>query len=232
MTVTAKWVTVGGDLMIAHMARVSNPKATLEDPSKKLIGYLIRNHHWSPFEMANMCLEIETQRDISAQILRHRSFSFQEFSTRYAQVSELLESTECRFQHQTNRQMSLPRGQVQGESFLGHNMDETVAFFNGAYRNLSRHITDIYEELIRRGVAKEVARRILPIGMIPTKLYMNGTVRSWIHYCAERTKPGTQLEHRRIAVAAALVLNEHFPQTFEAVVEEGLIQKENLSILG
>ena len=226
--VKLKWYTPQGDAMIAHMARVSNSKATPDDPAQSLIGYLLRSHHWSPFEMANLCLEIETQRDISAQILRHRSFSFQEFSTRYAAVEELLHSTECRWQDPKNRQSSRtfddlveehgPWPEVNGEL-----AEATVSYFDAVVNETRVRSMEAYEELLRRGVAKEVARRILPIGLMPTRMYMNGTVRSWLHYVSERTKPGVQKEHRAIAQEAANILRRCFPWTFAAAVESGML---------
>lgn len=226
-SVKLKWYTPQGDKMIAHMARVSNSKATDSDPAERLIGYLIRNKHWSPAEMASVCLEISTQRDISAQILRHRSFSFQEFSTRYAQVEKLLYSTECRFQGTTNRQSSktfddlvAEHGPVPGVN--GELAEETVSYFDAVVNETRTRSMEAYEELLRRGVAKEVARRILPIGLMPTRLYMTGTLRSWVHYLSLRMAPSTQTEHRVIAVRAYQEIAQCFPLFMSAAYDEGL----------
>lgn len=220
--VSTIWATPKGDQSIAYLARVSNSKAQPDDPGHKLIEYLLRNHHWSPFEMASLTLEIRTQRDISAQILRHRSFSFQEFSTRYAEVEELLAVTECRFQDTTNRQSSFTMDQLTGD--FVDDAEATVAYFDAVINETRTRSLEAYAELLRRGVAKEVARRILPIGLIPTKLYMNGTVRSWLHYCSERTKPGVQKEHRMIAIHALNELFMSYPQTVKAAIDSGAFQ--------
>lgn len=234
--VRLKWATPDGDDLVAHMARVSNTKANLGDPGAKLIGFLIRNHHWSPFEMVNMCLEIHTERDISAQILRHsKEFRFQEFSTRYAEVEDLRWSTECRFQDIQNRQNSISIGQVDyGQVMMdnetrkpiketlpsvnGYPMEETVSYFDAVVNETRVRSLEAYRELLERGVAKECARRVLPIGLMPTVMYINSNLRGWIHYLAERTKPGVQKEHREIALAVEPHFAEHFPQVWEAVL--------------
>lgn len=217
--VSTIWVTPDGDSLIAYQARVSNPKATKDDPSSRLIGYLIRNHHWSPFQMANLCVEINTTRDISAQIIRHQSAHFQEFSTRYADVESLIWFRECRFQDDKNRQNSFTADQVHDADDSPDKMmalDETVAYWDALVNEARVRSEEGYAEARRRGVAKEVARTILPIGLIPTKLYMNGTVRTWMHYLFERTKPGVQKEHRDIALKIELIFKEAFPDTYEA----------------
>lgn len=234
-----KWCTPDGDKLVAHIARVSNPKATIDDPSAKLIKYLIRNHHWSPFEMVNLCLEIHTERDISAQILRHsKEFRFQEFSTRYAEVEDLRWSTECRFQDHKNRQNSFDApGQIEylknraAEHAKRGNDDtvrqfehqvklaeETVSYFDAVVNETRERSLEAYRELLERGVAKECARRILPIGLMPTVMYINSNLRGWIHYLQERTKPGVQKEHREIALAVEPFIAHHFPMVWDAVV--------------
>lgn len=221
--VRLKWYTPQGDKLVAHMARVSNTKATMEDPADRLIGFLIRNHHWSPFEMVNLCLEVHTERDISAQILRHsKEFRFQEFSTRYAEVEDLRWSTECRFQDDKNRQNSLTPHDLcvqQGDGveddpapmIKGHLVEETVSYFDAVVNETRERSLEAYRELLARGVAKECARRILPFGFCPTVMYINSNLRGWIHYLAERTKPGVQKEHREIALAVEPIFAACFP---------------------
>lgn len=230
--VRLKWYTPQGDKLVAHMARVSNTKATMEDPADRLIGFLIRNHHWSPFEMVNLCLEIHTERDISAQILRHsKEFRFQEFSTRYAEVEDLRWSTECRFQDDKNRQNSLtteqialredPHGYDEGvgqDKVNGFPVDATVSYFDAVVNETRERSLEAYRELLARGVAKECARRILPIGLCPTVMYINSNLRGWIHYLAERTKPGVQKEHREIALAVEPIFAACFPMVWKAVL--------------
>jgi thymidylate synthase (FAD) len=200
------------------MARVSNPKATLDDPSAKLIKFLIRNRHWSPFEMVNLCLEIHTERDISAQILRHsKEFRFQEFSTRYAEVEDLRWSTECRFQDNKNRQNSI---EYDPDKHDDPEVEKTVSYFDAVVNETRERSLEAYRELLERGVAKECARRILPIGLCPTVMYINSNLRGWIHYLAERTKSGVQKEHREIALAVEPIFAEHFPMVWDAVIED------------
>ena len=199
-TVKLVHITPNAEELIAYMARVSNPaNQNNTQTSAKLIGYLIKHQHWSPFEMVNMCVEIETTRSIAAQILRHRSFSFQEFSQRYAEVQLRPELPEMRRQDTKNRQNSiddLPLGVL-------HETDKLVGeALVTAYR--------AYDRLLELGVAKECAREVLPL-CTPTRLYMNGTIRSWLHYCDLRCGNGTQLEHRIIAREAYKLLEEHLP---------------------
>lgn len=220
--VRLKWFTPDGDALVAHMARVSNTKATMDDPAEKLIGFLIRNHHWSPFEMVNLCLEIHTERDISAQILRHsKEFRFQEFSTRYAEVEDLRWSTECRFQDPKNRQGSFtPEELIETGAYEvnGFELGETVSYFDAVVNEERTRSLEGYRHLLERGVAKECARRILPFGLCPTVMYINSNLRGWIHYLAERTKPGVQKEHREIALAVEPIFAEHFPLVWAAVL--------------
>ncbi len=222
--VRLKWTTPEGDDLLAHMARVSNPKANLGDPGAKLIGFLIRNHHWSPFEMVNMCLEIHTERDISAQILRHsKEFRFQEFSTRYAEVEDLRWYAECRFQDNKNKQASYDEmdpfiiGRLFGDDSLS--ADQVVSYWDALVNETRVRSLDGYRWALEHGVAKECARRILPFGLCPTVMYINSNIRGWIHYLAERTKPGVQKEHRQIALAVEPHFAEHFPQTWQAVLD-------------
>lgn len=187
--------------LIAYCARVSNLEASLEKDDGKLINYLIRHKHWSPFEMVSVCLEIETTRDIARQILRHRSFSFQEFSQRYADPTDMdFVLREARLQDSKNRQNSietedleLHREWLQRQSRV---IEEALSAYNWA---------------IERGIAKEVARAVLPEGLTPSRLYMNGTMRSWIHYIELRKEHGTQKEHILIARECAKVIREIFP---------------------
>jgi thymidylate synthase (FAD) len=210
MTVRLIWSTPDGDNLIAYMARVSNPSNQGNgSTAAKLIRYLIKNRHWSPFEMVNACFEIKTSRAIGRQLLRHRSFSFQEFSQRYAEVtsdnfSEL--KTEARTKGTTNRQSSIP------DNSLNHtwsDMQCNVYFHNYGY----------YEAALKTGIAPELARNLLPEGLTPTTLYMNGTLRSWLHYIAIRTDEHTQREHRDIALEIAECLRKEYPNTFAAFDE-------------
>ena len=198
--------TENGDELIAYMARVSNPTNQSNKNSSKLIKYLIKHKHWSPFEMVNMCVEINTTRSISAQILRHRSFSFQEFSQRYASVEELeLPSPpDLRLQDPKNRQNS-----IEDTKLLDKEQLEYVIRANYI------HTYDLYKNMLAAGVAKECAREVLPMGT-PTRLYMNGTLRSWIHYVDLRTANGTQKEHQDIAFACQQLIKTQFPLTYEA----------------
>ena len=193
-------ITPNAEELISYMARVSNPaNQNNTETSAKLIKYLIDHQHWSPFEMVNMCVEINTTRSIAAQILRHRSFSFQEFSQRYAEVTNKAVVPELRRQDTKNRQNSIndlaPEVQT---SFI----ERIESFYADAYA--------LYEDMLESGVAKECAREVLPLST-PTRLYMNGTIRSWIHYCQLRCGNGTQEEHRIIARGAYKLLQEHLP---------------------
>lgn len=197
--------TPDAERLIVLMARVSNPEnADNWDTGPKLLRYLIKHKHWSPFEMATLCLEIDTERDIAAQILRHRSFSFQEFSTRYAATSRA-QVPEFRRQDVNNRQASHP-----------DLSDVTQTAAQQAAENLINEVYNLYWELLSEGVARETARRILPL-CTPTKLYMHGTLRSWIHYIELRTEAGTQLEHRLIAEQCKEIFTREFPVIAEAV---------------
>ena len=189
--------------LVAFCARVSNPSNQLNtETSEKLIKYLIKNAHWSPLEMVSACLEIETTRDIARQMLRHRSFSFQEFSQRYANPVKDLEFTirDARLQDPKNRQNSI------------ENEDELISkAWKEKQEKLINEATNTYNWAIENGIAKEQARAVLPEGNTVSRLYMNGTLRSWIHYIELRSANGTQREHMEIAIACAEVINEIFP---------------------
>jgi len=205
--VTLVHSTPNGDELIAYMARVSNPTNQHNKDSSKLIKYLIKHKHWSPFEMVNMCVEINTTRSISAQILRHRSFSFQEFSQRYASVEELeLPSPpQLRLQDTKNRQNSIEDPNLMNKEQL----KQVIS---------THYLTtyDLYRNMLDAGIAKECARDVLPMGS-PTRLYMNGTLRSWIHYVDLRIANGTQKEHRDIAEACKQLIKTQFPLTYEVI---------------
>ena len=182
------WATPNIEHNLAYIARVSNPQnQNHPETAAKLISYLMRNKHWSPFEMVNICMEITTTRDIARQILRHRSFSFQEFSQRYAQV-ESFAVCEARMQDTKNRQNSLETSDEELQQWW---LDA-----QGAVRNVAK---DFYKAALEKGIAKEVARKVLPEGLAVSKMYMNGTLRSWLHYIEVRTDPSTQKEHREVA---------------------------------
>ena len=203
------WITPEAEQQIEFCARVSNPKGQDKiDTTGKLLRYLVTHKHWSPFEMASACVEITTTRDISAQILRHRSFSFQEFSQRYASTIDGLGGLEIphlRRQDTKNRQAS-------------HD-DLTREATQAFYRRISSVFEDLehlYQEMLSAGIAKESARKILPMNS-PTRLYMSGTIRSWIHYLSVRRGPETQLEHRLIANEIFQILNKEMPNLWEVL---------------
>ena len=197
--------------LIAYCARVSNPSNQLNtETSEKLIRYLVRHQHWSPLEMVSACMEITTTRDIARQILRHRSFSFQEFSQRYADPTKDLEfvTRSGRLQDPQNRQNSIEHAD--------HLLE------NEWYRAQQRVIYAArreYEWAIKNGIAKEQARAVLPEGLIQSRLYMNGTLRSWIHFVELRSANGTQLEHQQVAVACARAITAIFPMAQDLVAK-------------
>jgi len=194
--------------LIAYCARVSNPgNQNNKETSEKLVKYLIKNRHWSPLEMVNACLEIETTRDIARQILRHRSFSFQEFSQRYADPTKDLayQTRDARLQDPNNRQNSVELNfDIEDERRLNED-------FRMKQMSLWREAQKTYEWAIEKGIAKEQARAVLPEGMTVSRLYMNGTLRSWVHYIDLRSANGTQLEHQEIAIACAYEIAQIFP---------------------
>ena len=204
--VSLVWITPNAEKLIASMARVSNPKNQDNENIEGLLNYCIKNQHWSIFEMVNCCVEINTTRDISRQILRHRSFSFQEFSQRYAEVEDKFSIRECRLQDITNRQKSNSTDNV-----------ELKSWWTNVQLNLLAQIREYYNIALEMGIAKEQARVILPEGLTPTRMYMNGTLRSWIHYCQLRTDNGTQAEHQRVATQISELLGMYFPVTWKAL---------------
>jgi len=194
---------------VAFCARVSNPSnQNNTETTEKLVRYLIKNKHWSPFEMVNICLEITTTRDIARQILRHRSFSFQEFSQRYANPTETLSwnTRRARMQDPKNRQNSTETSNHDIE-MIWHDMQHGIIERSKA----------VYDWAISKGIAKEQARVVLPEGIIESRIYMNGTLRSWIHYIQLRSGNGTQKEHQEVAVACAKAIEKIFPMINEFV---------------
>jgi thymidylate synthase (FAD) len=192
---------------VAYAARVSNPANQDNDgTAEKLVRYLIKHQHWSPLEMVNVCLEIETTRDIARQILRHRSFSFQEFSQRYAVADLGFDIREARLQDTKNRQNSI---EVENE--------ELKKMWEGKQRSLLINVQDAYKWAIDHGIAKEQARSVLPEGMTVSRMYMNGTLRSWVHYIQLRSGIETQKEHREVAIACAEAIEPIFPMITEFV---------------
>ncbi len=208
MSVKLVWVTPDAEHLISDMARVSNPSNQGNyDTADKLVRYLIKHRHWSPFEMASMCMEINTNRGIAAQILRHRSFSFQEFSQRYADVNALtnVEIPELRRQDTKNRQNSTNDLSFKVKAEL---YEEASVLIEQSKK--------LYNKMLDKGVAKECARFFLPIAT-PSRLYMTGTVRSWLHYIDLRSANGTQKEHMDIALEAKNILAEQLPNVCKAM---------------
>ena len=195
---------------VAFAARVSNPaNQNNSETSEKLVRYLIKNQHWSPLEMVSVCLEIETTRDIARQILRHRSFSFQEFSQRYADASQLgFEMKEARMQDTKNRQNSIVTNNL-----------ALQAWWEERQKRVIEESKNAYEWALVNGIAKEQARAVLPEGMTGSRLYMNGTLRSWVHYIQLRSANGTQKEHQDVALACADAIETIFPMIKEYVNE-------------
>jgi thymidylate synthase (FAD) len=194
------WSTPNGEDLVAYMARVSNPEnQDNKETAGKLVKYLVKNKHWSPLDMVDMCVEIETTRDIARQILRHRSFYFQEFSQRYAAVSNF-EFSEVRMQDETNRQNSLET-------------DDTYIknWWNAAQLRVQSEAELMYNQALKKGIAKEQARKLLPEGLTMSKMYMKGTLRNWIHYIDVRSDPSTQKEHREVALLVKEQLLKCYP---------------------
>lgn len=187
--------------LLSYLARVSNPSNQENyDTADKLIRYLLKKSHWSPFEMIDKTFEVKTTRDIGRQILRHRSFSLQEFSQRYAEVDiSMFEDRECRIQDTKNRQSSYPTKNEHLLNSWQHNID-----------NVKKACGDVYKLFMNLGFAKEQARAVLPEGLTPSTMYMKGSIRSWFHFCLVRCHPGTQKEHRDIADAVWVVMQEKF----------------------
>lgn len=196
--------------LVCYCARVSNPaNQNNTETNDKLVRYLLKNHHWSPLEMVNICIEIETTRDIARQILRHRSFSFQEFSQRYAVADLGFETREARLQDLKNRQNS-----VETKDIILEDKWETVQHL------LAEHAEEAYKWAIENGIAKEQARAVLPEGMTKSRMYMNGTLRSWVHYISLRSGNGTQKEHTKVAIACANAIHPIFPMITEFIEGE------------
>ena len=192
--------------LVAYTARVSNPtNQNNTATAPKLLGYLIREDHWSPFEMVHMTMEIKTTRDIARQILRHRSFSFQEFSQRYAEATEW-ETREARLQDLKNRQNSMETDDP-----------EINEMWNIVQKKLIKNAEDAYNWALEQGIAKEQARAVLPEGNTMSTLYMAGSLRSWIHYCQLRTGNGTQKEHIKVAEKCWEIIEQHFPDVVKAL---------------
>jgi len=197
--------------LIAFCARVSNPANQYNtETSEKLLKYLAKHKHWSPFEMASACLEVETTRDIARQLIRHRSFSFQEFSQRYADPTEDLEfvTREARLQDPKNRQNS-----------IATNDPRLYEKWNMRQMELIHNVKELYKWAIDNGIAKEQARAVLPEGLTVSRLYVNGTIRSWIHYIELRSANGTQKEHMELARACAAAIHHIFPLAKDYVTE-------------
>ena len=199
--------------LIAYAARVSNPSNQANTKTTaKLLNYLIKHKHWSPFEMASACIEIETTRDIARQLIRHRSFSFQEFSQRYANINDLdgdFVLREARMQDTKNRQNSIDADD-----------GELRAWWYGQQNLIIDQVKRIYNEAIERGIAKEQARAILPEGNTVSRLYVNGTIRSWIHYIELRSANGTQKEHMELAKLVATAIGQIYPKALDFVTED------------
>ena len=201
--------------LIAFCARVSNPSNQLNtETSDKLIRYLVKHKHWSPLEMVSACIEIETTRDIARQILRHRSFSFQEFSQRYADPTKDLSFVlrEARLQDTKNRQNSIEIAPTIG----GENLKEQWRWHQ---QNVINAAVDAYKWAVNNGIAKEQARVVLPEGNTVSRMYMNGTLRSWVHFIELRSESGTQKEHRQVAIECAKVIAKVFPMANEFITK-------------
>ena len=201
--------------LVAFCARVSNPSNQLNtETSEKLINYLVKNAHWSPLEMVSVCLEVETTRDIARQILRHRSFSFQEFSQRYADPTKDLDFVlrEARLQDTKNRQNSV---EIE-DTLYGDNLKEQWKWHQQDVLNAAKKA---YEWAVTHGIAKEQARAVLPEGLTVSRLYVHGTLRSWLHFIQVRSGNGTQKEHMQVARACAEVIAKVFPMASEFITE-------------
>tara|TARA_B100000614_G_scaffold64662_1_gene57278 strand:+ start:1756 stop:2433 length:678 start_codon:yes stop_codon:yes gene_type:complete len=213
---TGENLHVGNDIqeLVAYCARVSNPSnQNNSKTSEKLLRYLAKHKHWSPFEMVSACLEITTTRDIARQLLRHRSFSFQEFSQRYANINSLDDDfvlREVRLQDEKNRQNSIETDDAELKSWWYQQQNFVID-----------HVKRIYNEAIEKGIAKEQARAILPEGNTVSRLYVNGTLRSWIHYIELRSANGTQKEHMDLAMECAKVISKIFPSAEQYVDSQG-----------
>ena len=204
-TVSLVWSTPRMEDLIAYMARISNPENQDNPDYARLLRYLIRHQHWSPFEMVNVCMEINCTRDIARQILRHRSFTFQEFSQRYAESSNYMIS-DARLQDLKNRQASLETDRADLKARWYSDQSEVLETALRAYKGA-----------LQAGIAKEVARKVLPEGLTMSRMYVNGTLRSWIHYVQLRCGPETQKEHREVAMKCSTILGELCPTVMSSI---------------
>ena len=206
--------------LVAYAARVSNPaNQNNTETAPRLLKYLIREQHWSPFEMVHITMEIQTTRDISRQIIRHRSFSFQEFSQRYA-VSDSFTNRQARLQDPKNRQNSIPIEVPEATGGEGSTLSSSERLYedwNMKQREVINKAKNVYKWALDNGIAKEQARAVLPEGNTQTTLYMSGSLRSWIHYCELRRGHGTQMEHMRVADQCWGIIGAHFPSVVEAL---------------
>lgn len=209
MKVKLIWVTPEAEKVILHCARVKVEQDAEEPKSTKLINYLIKHKHWSPFEQAYMCIEVETTRDISRQVIRHRTFTFQEFSQRYHKVVADPIFRETRIQDYKNRQNSFETDD-----------EEKKNEWQKIQEEVWNNSIDRYNEAIAMGIAKEQARVLLPEGLTKTRYYQTGSVRSWIHYCQVRMDPTTQKEHREIANLIWEIMKKEFPTVTDALEKE------------
>ena len=204
-TVSLVWSTPRMEDLIAYMARISNPENQDNPDYERLLRYLIRHQHWSPFEMVNVCMEINCTRDIARQILRHRSFTFQEFSQRYAESSNFMLS-DARLQDLKNRQASLETDR-----------DDLKARWYSDQSEVLETALRAYKGALQAGIAKEVARKVLPEGLTMSRMYVNGTLRSWIHYVQLRCGPETQKEHREVALKCRTILEDLCPTVMSSL---------------
>lgn len=213
MNVAIIWATPDADKLLAYIARVSNPSNQDNEKIGGLLRYCMQHGHVSPFEMASVCLEITTTRDIGRQILRHRSFSFQEFSQRYASTEALPEAPlrECRLQDTKNRQNSLETEDA-----------GLTTWWESVQRITRQDAVELYTRALAKGIAKEQARALLPEGLTSSRLYMNGTLRSWVHYLKQRLDPSTQKEHRELACQILTTLRYVAPVTMGAFFPEAV----------
>lgn len=195
--------TLGAGEFVAYAARVSNPANQMNSETyDKLLDYLQRKHHWSPFEMSSATIQVTTTRDIAHQILRHWSFRFQEFSQRYAEATKF-HTFEARRQDDKNRQNS-----------IDDLPEDTKDWWKEVQADIIDHASDVYKEALSRGIAKECARKVLPEGLTETTIYMTGNLRTWWHYLDQRLDPSTQKEHRDVAIACRDELHKHIPEIF------------------
>ena len=211
MPASLVWSTPDGENLIAYMARVSNPdnQDNLQT-APRLIQYLVDNQHWSPFEMVGICIEIECPRDIGRQLLRHRSFTFQEFSQRYADVTKLpvSETRQARLQDTKNRQNSLVCEDA-----------ELVAWWEAEQLDLRLQANHLYTRALNKGLAKECARAVLPEGLTTSRMYMYGTLRSWMHFYRVRTHPGAQQEIKDLAEKIGAIIEPLYPVSWRALTQ-------------